>query len=85
MRLSLAVLNKASAATDGPHHRAAYPAGEQTATFDTTQGGALVSPAVRLRPAADGHSQPDERCLDGDYNPTQAGNESANSQVTGIM
>lgn len=70
------------------------PAGEQTATFDTTQGGALVSLRYLgqehvwgynggglLQMAFHNHMK---GAWDGDYNPTQAGDGSANSTVTGI-
>jgi hypothetical protein len=71
------------------------PAGEQTAVFDTTQGGALVSLKYRgiehvwgynggglLQMAF--HNHMENGAWDGDYNPTQAGDGSANSPVTGI-
>ena len=71
------------------------PAGEQTALFDTTQGGALVSLKYRgiehvwgynggglLQMAF--HNHMENGAWDGDYNPTQAGDGSANSPVTGI-
>jgi hypothetical protein len=71
------------------------PAGEQTALFDTTQGGALVSLKYRgvehvwgynggglLQMAF--HNGMKNGAWDGDYNPTQAGDGSANSPVTGI-
>ena len=70
------------------------PAGEQTAVFDTSQGGALVS----LRYADQEHvwgyngggllqmafHNRMQGAWDGDYNPTQAGDGSANSPVVGI-
>jgi hypothetical protein len=71
------------------------PAGEQTALLDTTQGGALVSLKYRgiehvwgynggglLQMAF--HNKMENGAWDGDYNPTQAGDGSANSPVTGI-
>lgn len=71
------------------------PAGEQTAVFDTTQGGALVSLKYHgvehvwgynggglLQMAF--HNRMKNGAWDGDYNPTQAGDGSANSPVTGI-
>ena len=71
------------------------PSGEQTALFDTTQGGALVSLRYRglehiwgynggglLQMAF--HNHMDSGAWAGDYNPTQAGDGSANSNVTGI-
>ncbi len=71
------------------------PAGEQTALFDTTQGGALVSLKYRgvehiwgynggglLQMAF--HNRRDKGSIAGDYNPTQAGDGSAMSPVTGI-
>jgi hypothetical protein len=71
------------------------PAGEQTAIFDTTQGGALVSLKYHglehiwgynggglLQMAF--HNGMHNGAWDGDYNPTQAGDGSANSPVTGI-
>jgi len=71
------------------------PADEQTALFDTTQGGALVSLRYRgiehiwgynggglLQMAF--HNRMENGAWDGDYNPTQAGDGSANSTVTGI-
>jgi len=71
------------------------PAGEQTALFDTTQGGALVSLKYRgvehiwgynggglLQIAF--HNRRDNGSIAGDYNPTQAGDGSAMSPVTGI-
>lgn len=71
------------------------PAGEQTAIFDTTQGGALVSLKYHglehiwgfnggglLQMAF--HNHMEKGAWDGDYNPTQAGDGSANSPVTGI-
>lgn len=71
------------------------PAGEQTALFDTTQGGALVSLRYRglehiwgynggglLQMAF--HNHMNSGAWSGDYNPTQAGDGSANSPVTGI-
>jgi hypothetical protein len=70
------------------------PAGEQIATFDITQGGALVSLIYGgqehiwkynggglLQMAFHNHK---EGAWAGDYNPTQAGDGSANSPVTGI-
>jgi hypothetical protein len=70
------------------------PAGEQSATFDVTQGGALVSLLYEgqehvwrynggglLQMAFHNHKQ---GAWAGDYNPTQAGDGSANSPVTGI-
>jgi hypothetical protein len=70
------------------------PAGEQAATFDITQGGALVSLIYGgqehvwkynggglLQMAFHNHR---EGAWAGDYNPTQAGDGSANSPVTGI-
>ncbi len=70
------------------------PAGEQTAVFDTSQGGALVSLRYEgqehvwgynggglLQMAFHNHRK---GAWDGDYNPTQAGDGSANSPVTGI-
>jgi len=70
------------------------PVGEQTAVFDTTQGGALVSLRYRgqehvwgynggglLQMAFHNHRN---GAWEGDYNPTQAGDGSANSPVTGI-
>ncbi len=71
------------------------PAGEQTALFDTTQGGALVSLKYRgvehiwgynggglLQMAF--HNQKNAGPWEGDYNPTQAGDGSAMSLVTGV-
>jgi hypothetical protein len=71
------------------------PAGEQTAVFDSTQGGALVSLKYHgiehvwgynggglLQMAF--HNRMENGAWDGDYNPTQAGDGSANSPVTGI-
>jgi hypothetical protein len=71
------------------------PTGEQTAIFDTTQGGALVSLKYHglehiwgfnggglLQMAF--HNRMEHGAWDGDYNPTQAGDGSANSPVTGI-
>jgi hypothetical protein len=71
------------------------PANEQTAIFDTTQGGALVSLKYQglehiwgynggglLQMAF--HRHMDNGAWSGDYNPTQAGDGSANSPVTGI-
>jgi len=71
------------------------PAGEQTAIFDTTQGGALVSLRYRdvehiwgynggglLQMAFHNHMEAGPWA--GDYNPTQAGDGTANSPVTGI-
>lgn len=71
------------------------PAGEQTAIFDTTQGGALVSLKYRGAEHIWGyngggllqmafHNGMKNGAWDGDYNPTQAGDGSANSPVTGI-
>jgi hypothetical protein len=70
------------------------PAGEQTATFDITQGGALVSLIYGgqehvwkynggglLQMAFHNHM---EGAWEGDYNPTQAGDGSASSPVTGV-
>lgn len=70
------------------------PAGEQTATFDTTQGGALVSLLYHGQEHVWGYNGGGllqmafhnrmKGAWDGDYNPTQAGDGSANSMVTGI-
>lgn len=71
------------------------PAGEQTALFDTSQGGALVSlryGGVEHIWGYNGggllqmafHNHMDSGAWAGDYNPTQAGDGSANSPVTGI-
>ncbi|MEO6802682.1 MAG: hypothetical protein ABI197_05485 [Granulicella sp.] len=70
------------------------PAGEQTAVFDTTQGGALVSLQYHGREHVWGYNGGGllqmafhnrmKGAWDGDYNPTQAGDGSANSTVTGI-
>jgi hypothetical protein len=71
------------------------PAHEQTLVFDTTQGGAIVSWKYRdvehvwgsnggglLQMAFHNHMV--AGAWDGDYNPTQAGDGTANSPVTGI-
>jgi hypothetical protein len=71
------------------------PAKEQTVLFDTTQGGAIVSLKYRgvehvwgfnggglLQMAF--HNHMDAGAWSGDYNPTQAGDGTANSPVTGI-
>jgi hypothetical protein len=71
------------------------PTNEQTAIFDTTQGGALVSLKYQglehiwgynggglLQMAF--HNHMDNGAWTGDYNPTQAGDGSANSPVSGI-
>ncbi len=71
------------------------PAGEQTILFDTTQGGAIVSVRYRgiehtwgfnggglLQMAFHNHMSAGPWA--GDYNPTQAGDGSAMSPVTGI-
>lgn len=71
------------------------PAGEQTALFDTSQGGALISLKYKgvehiwgynggglLQMAF--HNKMQHGAWDGDYNPTQAGDGSANSVVSGI-
>ena len=71
------------------------PAGEQTALFNTTEGGALVSLRYRgvehiwgynggglLQMAF--HNSMSRGSWRGDYNPTQAGDGSAMSPVTGI-
>lgn len=71
------------------------PAGEQRVLFDTTQGGAIVSLKYRgvehiwgynggglLQMAF--HNHMDAGAWSGDYNPTQAGDGTANSSVTGI-
>lgn len=71
------------------------PAAEQEVLFDTTQGGAIVSWKYRgiehvwgwnggglLQMAF--HNHMDAGAWEGDYNPTQAGDGSANSPVTGI-
>jgi len=70
------------------------PAGEQTAVFDTSQGGALVSLRYDGREHVWGYNGGGllqmafhnrmKGAWDGDYNPTQAGDGSANSPVTGI-
>ena len=71
------------------------PAGEQAAVFDTTQGGALVSLKYKGLEHVWGyngggllqmafHNRMENGAWDGDYNPTQAGDGSANSPVTGI-
>ena len=70
------------------------PAGEQTALFDTTQGGALVSLRYAGREHIWGYNGGGllqmafhnhmKGAWDGDYNPTQAGDGSASSPVTGI-
>ena len=70
------------------------PAGEQTAIFDTTQGGALVSLQYHGQEHVWGYNGGGllqmafhnrmKGAWDGDYNPTQAGDGSANSTVTGI-
>lgn len=71
------------------------PAGEQKVLFDTTQGGAIVSWKYRgiehvwgyngggLLQMAFHHQMTGGAWL-GDYNPTQAGDGTANSPVTGI-
>ena len=71
------------------------PAGEQTVLFDTTEGGAIVSLRYRgvehiwgynggglLQMAF--HNDMSRGAWRGDYNPTQAGDGSATSLVTGI-
>ena len=71
------------------------PAGEQTVLFDTTEGGAIVSLQYHglehiwgynggglLQMAF--HNRMTAGLWDGDYNPTQAGDGSAMSPVTGI-
>ena len=71
------------------------PAKEQTVLFDTSQGGAIVSWKYHgvehvwgfnggglLQMAF--HNRMDAGAWTGDYNPTQAGDGSANSSVTGI-
>ena len=71
------------------------PAGEQKVVFDTTEGGAIVSLQYRGREHIwryNGggllqmafHNQMRNGPWDGDYNPTQAGDGSAMSPVTGI-
>ncbi len=71
------------------------PANEQTVLFDTSQGGAIVSLNYGGREHVWGyngggllqmafHNSMHGGAWDGDYNPTQAGDGSANSQVTGI-
>jgi hypothetical protein len=71
------------------------PAKEQTVLFDTTQGGAIVSwkyLGVEHVWGSNGggllqmafHNRMDSGAWTGDYNPTQAGDGSANSAVTGI-
>jgi hypothetical protein len=71
------------------------PAGEQTALFDTTEGGALVSLKYRGLEHVWGyngggliqmafHNRKDAGPWVGDYNPTQAGDGSAMSPVTGL-
>jgi hypothetical protein len=71
------------------------PAGQQTLLFDTTEGGALVSLKYRGTEHIWGyngggllqmafHNRKDDRPWVGDYNPTQAGDGSAMSPVTGI-
>jgi hypothetical protein len=71
------------------------PAGEQTVLFDTTEGGAIVSYRYRgvehvwgynggahLQMAF--HNRMSRGGVSGDYNPTQAGDGSAPSPVTGV-
>lgn len=71
------------------------PAGEQRVLFDTTQGGAIVSLEYKGREHIWGyngggllqmafHNRMTNGLWDGDYNPTQAGDGSAMSPVTGI-
>jgi hypothetical protein len=71
------------------------PAGEQTVLLDTTQGGAVVSlkyHGVEHVWGSNGggllqmafHNQMTGGAWSGDYNPTQAGDGTANSSVTGI-
>jgi hypothetical protein len=70
------------------------PAGQQTAVFDTSQGGALVSLRYADLEHVWGHNGGGllqmafhnrmQGAWSGDYNPTQAGDGSANSSVTGI-
>lgn len=71
------------------------PADEQKILFDTTQGGAIVSLEYKGREHIWGyngggllqmafHNKMTNGLWDGDYNPTQAGDGSANSLVTGI-
>ncbi len=71
------------------------PAGEQRVIFDTTEGGAIVSWKYYGMEHVWGyngggllqmafHNQMSGGAWTGDYNPTQAGDGSANSPVTGI-
>jgi hypothetical protein len=71
------------------------PAKEQTVLFDTSQGGAIVSLKYRDLEHVWGsngggllqmafHNHMDAGAWTGDYNPTQAGDGTANSVVTGI-
>ncbi|MCL4401065.1 MAG: hypothetical protein M1436_00140, partial [Acidobacteria bacterium] len=71
------------------------PAGEQTVLFDVTQGGAIVSHKYKGQESVWGyngggllqmafHNGMTRGPWSGDYNPTQAGDGSAMSPVTGI-